>query len=576
MSTVIRAPQCLRRKQSMKGLALIRTAIIWVLLAGLLALPVVAGQSEVNPNWSADGPLYDSTATANPVLPMKIPAPPNRTSTTAIKTTPKSPETTLLNTAYAPGDFGLNISYMSLTPVDSYLTGLPWRVSPSCSPYWAAYQDSSIAMHAHVLDISNGWPHLTDGVGDSGNIFVDPHEFWMAFTPLGTPEAQGPCDENIHIVAGPDGISYSNQVGPNPGDTIANPIFSYEQFHMPPTDTIFWYFDTDYSNGRDDGWPIDTGRYDIDSVGRPGYADTIWLGSICTHLADPDLFIDGQGNLWVAFMAAYAPGSRIFVSHSADGINWSTPVAITRLGYWVCPSIVDNGDGTFSLFVLHIYKTGFYERALYRFQSAEIEKVWGSGSIVLFSGGGHDMDTTTVTMTGINGDSCFIWHYDVVPFDPGQWFVIYSGRYNSQFGDDRWLGAGMSLDHGASFDFAQTPLATAPIVTDNAWDSVPYAPSGYFTHNESDVVFRAYLSSRGSIRNNCWHTGTYNVYFYNIYYSVDGVVFLIDYVFRGGVAPYPMNRGDINGDCQINVADAIYLINYIFKGGPPPMQGCVE
>jgi hypothetical protein len=51
------------------------------------------------------------------------------------------------------------------------------------------------------------------------------------------------------------------------------------------------------------------------------------------------------------------------------------------------------------------------------------------------------------------------------------------------------------------------------------------------------------------------------------------VVYLINYLFKGGPAPVPLEAGDCNGDGIINSADVVYLINYLFKGGPPP-SGC--
>jgi len=48
------------------------------------------------------------------------------------------------------------------------------------------------------------------------------------------------------------------------------------------------------------------------------------------------------------------------------------------------------------------------------------------------------------------------------------------------------------------------------------------------------------------------------------------VVYLINYLFKGGPAPMPLEAGDVNCDEIINSADVVYLINYLFKGGPPP------
>ncbi len=52
--------------------------------------------------------------------------------------------------------------------------------------------------------------------------------------------------------------------------------------------------------------------------------------------------------------------------------------------------------------------------------------------------------------------------------------------------------------------------------------------------------------------------------------NISDAVFLIEYIFKGGPPPFPLEAGDVNNDDTINVADAVYLINYIFKGGPPP------
>jgi len=52
--------------------------------------------------------------------------------------------------------------------------------------------------------------------------------------------------------------------------------------------------------------------------------------------------------------------------------------------------------------------------------------------------------------------------------------------------------------------------------------------------------------------------------------SVTDVVYLINYLFKGGPLPVRSYTADNNCDGKINVSDVIYLINYLFKGGPPP------
>jgi hypothetical protein len=52
--------------------------------------------------------------------------------------------------------------------------------------------------------------------------------------------------------------------------------------------------------------------------------------------------------------------------------------------------------------------------------------------------------------------------------------------------------------------------------------------------------------------------------------NVSDVIYLINFLFKGGPAPSFLDCADANGDTQVNVSDVIYLINFLFKGGPSP------
>jgi hypothetical protein len=56
--------------------------------------------------------------------------------------------------------------------------------------------------------------------------------------------------------------------------------------------------------------------------------------------------------------------------------------------------------------------------------------------------------------------------------------------------------------------------------------------------------------------------------------NVGDVVFLVNYVFKGGPSPNPRCSGNANGDAECNVGDAVYMINFVFKGGTPPVSSC--
>lgn len=48
------------------------------------------------------------------------------------------------------------------------------------------------------------------------------------------------------------------------------------------------------------------------------------------------------------------------------------------------------------------------------------------------------------------------------------------------------------------------------------------------------------------------------------------VIFLVNYIFKGGAAPVPASDADMNNNGLVNSQDIVYLANHVFKGGAPP------
>jgi hypothetical protein len=121
--------------------------------------------------------------------------------------------------------------------------------------------------------------------------------------------------------------------------------------------------------------------------------------------------------------------------------------------------------------------------------------------------------------------------------------------------------------------------------------TIKYDPSG------NEICVKRYNSSGGSIETGyaiavddsgyVYVTGSNNVSSYTTikYYPIimvgdansDGfitvtdLVYLINYLFRGGPAPNPLRSGNVNNDERLTVSDVVYLINYLFKCGPSPI-----
>jgi hypothetical protein len=57
----------------------------------------------------------------------------------------------------------------------------------------------------------------------------------------------------------------------------------------------------------------------------------------------------------------------------------------------------------------------------------------------------------------------------------------------------------------------------------------------------------------------------------NLVVNILDITYLINFVYKGGPAPVPMQAGDANASGVINILDITYLINYVYKGGPAPL-----
>jgi hypothetical protein len=53
--------------------------------------------------------------------------------------------------------------------------------------------------------------------------------------------------------------------------------------------------------------------------------------------------------------------------------------------------------------------------------------------------------------------------------------------------------------------------------------------------------------------------------------DISDVIYLLNYLFRGGPAPVPLIAGDFNCDGLVDLGDLISILNYLFRSGPPPL-----
>jgi len=56
--------------------------------------------------------------------------------------------------------------------------------------------------------------------------------------------------------------------------------------------------------------------------------------------------------------------------------------------------------------------------------------------------------------------------------------------------------------------------------------------------------------------------------------NITDVIYMVNYVFKGGCSPLGTCLGDANNDSQVNLADIVFLVNFVFRGGPAPSPDC--
>jgi hypothetical protein len=55
--------------------------------------------------------------------------------------------------------------------------------------------------------------------------------------------------------------------------------------------------------------------------------------------------------------------------------------------------------------------------------------------------------------------------------------------------------------------------------------------------------------------------------------DVGDLVYLINYLYRGGPTPNPPELGDVNLDSLVDIGDIVFLVNYLYKSGAVPCSG---
>jgi hypothetical protein len=187
----------------------------------------------------------------------------------------------------------------------------------------------------------------------------------------------------------------------------------------------------------------------------------------------------------------------------------------------------------------------------YRVRGHNTARGWGDFSTlekITVTTGANEPPTTPITPQGpTTGKTNVSYQYNTTTTDPNGDQIL----YNFSWGDGTYSGWFGPYPSGQTVNATHTwPIRGDYPITVIAKD----------IHDEESSWSNS-LSVTIYLAGDCNSDGIINV---------GDVVFLINYLFRGGQAPEPLEVGDTNSDGEVNLGDVVYLINYLYRGGSPP------
>ncbi len=334
----------------------------------------------------------------------------------------------------------------------------------------------------------------------------DGNQLWVA-----TYNGPGNGNDRIYaIVADDAGNAYVT--GPSLGDATSS---DYATIMYNPVGNEQWV-------ARYNGEANSTDRASAIAVDGSGNACvTGWSIGISTYYDYATVKYDADGNeLWARRYGADPPAGPGDYAH-AMAVGGSGNVFATGWSY---------GSETFSDYATVKYSSDGNQLWVERFNASE--HCWDAASAIALDGFGNAYVTGyTEALDGVSDD------YLTVKYDL-EGNQLWTSRYN---------GSGNSFD-GAS--------AIAVDGSDNVYVTGKASGSGT-SYDYATIKYVQYDAVRGDANGD----GTVE--------SGD-VVFMINYLFRGGAPPDPLPAGDSNCDGVVGSGDVVYLINYLFRGGPAP------
>jgi rhodanese-related sulfurtransferase len=298
--------------------------------------------------------------------------------------------------------------------------------------------------------------------------------------------------------------------------------------HLSPFDTVVVYCGSGYRSALASGFlgskgfqyvfnmvgGFNTWHYSVEAGGHVSMSTT-WSSNKSPYLAVEDVIIDSlitltmQAGVSVEFGDSLA--LRVEGTWSAQG-SGSNPVTITRRG----------STGSFSIAI----------HGTINANHVDFEYFDSSGVIIDPGATIEKLNHVSFLTDDISGPNSLL---QLTPTDDTLQALTFNGGTPGEDCNILLHGAGTLTIYGYAGDFGG-PDYDCPGAGEIVWlQAIPGDANGDWNVDPGDVVY------------------------------------LLNYLFRNGGAPVPLEAGDCNGDGEVGPGDVVYLLNYLFRDGPPPL-----
>jgi hypothetical protein len=362
------------------------------------------------------------------------------------------------------------------------------------------------------------------------------------------------------------GIAGAVLVGDLPVAWYEMENWDHEEF---PIDLFFMDLDGSWVD-------LDTdGMYDDHYNGAGDVEADIWLGRLSAfNLTDHEAHEATLMNNYLAKNHRYRTGdftlldkALVYIDDDWHTARWDRDVT---LAYPNTDAVKDPYQTTREDYMLRVRESldNRYESLLIcAHSSPHVHALyWGDGPYDYSLFYNHEIEEIDVQVLFYNLFACSNSRY-VEQDDMGNWYV-----FQSQYGlvsvgstktgsmlcfDDYYHPLGEGLTFGEAFLF----WCVNDIETCAGEDSRPWFYGMTMSGDPTLRVSRFMPDRSGDVN---WDGQI----------DLSDVVFLMNYLFKGGDSPEAQRLGDPSADCRVDLADVVYLLNYLYKGGPPPGVGC--